>query len=78
MAEIRYLASKPRCCQWIVEGDIKARFDEISHPAPMYRVRRRIGDERVLGLVKAFLKSGILNEDRALRPTTAGTVSQGD
>ncbi|RJQ91107.1 group II intron reverse transcriptase/maturase [Amycolatopsis panacis] len=73
VAEIRYLTSKPRCYEWIVEGDIKACFDEISHPALMERVRARIGDKRVLDLVKAFLKSGILGEDRLLRPTTAGT-----
>ena len=49
-----------------MEGDIKACFDEISHPALMDRVRSRIGDKRVLALVKAFLKSGILGEDREL------------
>jgi RNA-directed DNA polymerase len=73
VAEIRYLTSKPRCYEWIVEGDIKACFDEISHPALMDRVRARIGDKRVLTLVKAFLKSGILGEDRQVRATTAGT-----
>jgi RNA-directed DNA polymerase len=73
VAEIRYLTSKPRCYEWIVEGDIKACFDEISHPALMDRVRARIADKRVLALVKAFLKSGILGEDRRLRPTNAGT-----
>jgi len=59
-----------------VEGDIAACFDEISHPALMNRVRRRIADRRVLDLVKAFLKAGILSEDKVLRETTAGT-SQG-
>ena len=39
----------------------------------MDRVRARIADKRVLALVKAFLKSGILGEDRLLRPTNAGT-----
>src|SRR5256886_10327886 len=73
VAEIRYLTSKPRCYEWIVEGDIKACFDEISHPALMDRVRARIADKRVLALVKAFLKSGILGEDRLLRPANAGT-----
>jgi retron-type reverse transcriptase len=34
-------------------------FDEISHSALMDRVRKRIGDRHVLGLVKAFLKAGI-------------------
>lgn len=73
LAEIRYLTSKPRNYEWIVEGDIEACFDEISHPALMDRVRRRIGDKRVLTLVKAFLKAGILTEEGALRETTAGT-----
>ena len=56
-----------------MEGDIKACFDEISHPALMDRVRARVGDKRVLALVKAFLKAGILGEDRVLRENTAGT-----
>ena len=73
VAEVWYLSSKPRSYEWIVEGDIKACFDEISHPELMDRVRGRIGDKRVLDLVKAFLKSGILGEDKALRKTTAGT-----
>lgn len=57
IAETRYLASHGY--EWVVEGDITACFDEISHPALMDRVRNRIGDKRVLSLVKAFLKSGI-------------------
>ncbi len=73
VAEVWYLTSKPREYEWIVEGDIKACFDEISHPALMCRVGRRVGDSRVLGLVKAFLKAGILGEDKALRETNAGT-----
>ena len=77
VAEVRYLASRPRSYEWIVEGDITACFDEISHPALMARVRDRIGDRRVLGLVKAFLKAGILGEDRLLRDTTAGTPQGG-
>jgi RNA-directed DNA polymerase len=39
----------------------------------MDRVRVRVGDKRVLALVKAFLKAGILGEDRVLRDTSAGT-----
>ncbi len=71
VAEVRFLAS--RSYEWIVEGDIKACFDEIAHPALMDRVRRRVGDKRVLSLVKAFLKAGILGEDSVLRDTSAGT-----
>ena len=71
VAEVRHLTS--RSYEWVVEGDIKACFDEISHSALLDRVRKRIGDKRVLTLIKAFLKAGILGEDRALRETTAGT-----
>src|SRR5216684_4373179 len=71
VAEVHHFTS--RSYEWIVEGDIKACFDEISHPALMARVRARVGDTRVLDLVKAFLKAGILGEDRLLRETTAGT-----
>ena len=71
VAEIRLLTS--RSYEWIVEGDIKACFDEISHSALLERVRARIGDKRVLALVKAFLKAGILGEDRVLRDNHAGT-----
>ncbi len=56
---------------------IKACFDEISHPALLDRVRHRIGDKRVVGLVKAFLKSGILGEDGELRDTTTGAPQGG-
>jgi len=71
VAEVRFFASKKY--EWIVEGGIKACFGEISHSALMDRVRARAGDKRVLGLVKAFLKPGILGEDGQLRDTTAGT-----
>lgn len=73
VAEVRYLASHNRNYEWVVEGDIKACFDEISHVGLMDRVRARVGDKRVLALVKAFLKAGILREDGALENTSAGT-----
>jgi RNA-directed DNA polymerase len=71
VAEVRFLTS--RSYEWVVEGDIKACFDEISQPALLERVRARVEDKRVLALVKAFLKAGILGEDRVLRETSAGT-----
>jgi RNA-directed DNA polymerase len=39
----------------------------------MQRVRRRIGDKRVLALLKAFLKAGVLTEDGRNRETITGT-----
>ena len=75
IAEIRLLASNSY--EWALEGDITACFDEIDHTALMDRVRHRIGDKRVLGLVKAFLKAGILSEDGAERDNDTGTPQGG-
>jgi RNA-directed DNA polymerase len=77
IAEIHYLASPTRNYEWVFEADIKACFDEIDHSALMGQVRRRIGDKRILGLVKAFLKSGILSEDGMDRATITGTPQGG-
>ncbi len=63
--------------EWVLEGDIKSCFDEIDHTALMGRVRDRIGDKRVLRLVKAFLKAGILGEDQVMRDTVTGTPQGG-
>lgn len=71
VAEIRHMTF--RSFEWVVEGDITACFDEIAHPPLMDRVRKRVGDKRVLALVKAFLKAGILTEDRTVRATSTGT-----
>jgi len=75
VAEVRLFTA--RSYKWIMEGDIRSCFDEISHPALMGWVRARVGDKRVLSLVKAFLKAGILDEDHELRATDAGTPQGG-
>jgi len=75
IAEIHMFTS--RSYEWVLEGDIKACFDEIDHTALMDRVRLRVGDKRVLRLVKAFLRAGVLSEDGARRSTMTGTPQGG-
>jgi RNA-directed DNA polymerase len=75
VAEVRYLTA--RTYEWVVEGDIEACFDEISHTGLVDRVRDRIGDKRVVALVKAFLKAGILVEDGAVQESRTGTPQGG-
>jgi RNA-directed DNA polymerase len=75
IAEIHFFAS--RSYEWVLEADITACFDEIDHTALLDRVRRRVGDKRVLALVKAFLKAGVLGEDGAERDTITGTPQGG-
>ena len=75
IAEIHMFATQGYT--WVLEGDITACFDEIDHTALMGRVRHRIGDKRVLRLVKAFLKAGVLSEDQVTRDTKSGTPQGG-
>ena len=75
IAEIQMLAT--RGYTWVLEADIAACFDEISHTGLMGRVRGRIGDKRVIRLVKAFLRSGVLSEDGVTRDTKMGTPQGG-
>jgi RNA-directed DNA polymerase len=75
IAEIRLLASTSY--EWVLDGDIEACFDSLSHSATLDRVRLRIADKRVLALIKAFLKAGILTEDGARRDTITGTPQGG-
>ena len=75
LAEIHLLAS--HAYEWVVEGDIEACFDTIDHTALLQRMRRRVGDKRVLGLVRAFCKAGILTEAGQVQDTITGTPQGG-
>ena len=75
IAEIHLLAS--HSYEWVVDADIEACFDEISHVGLMDRVRARVGDKRVLGLVKAFLKAGVLTTEGTEQETITGTPQGG-
>ena len=75
IAEIHHFGT--RGYQWVLEADIKACFDEISHTALMDRLRVRIKDKRVCALVKAFLKSGIFTEFGDREESLTGTPQGG-
>lgn len=75
IAEIHLFGTKGY--RWVLDADIEACFDSIGHAALMDRVRRRIKDKRVLALVKAFLKAGVLTELGARRDTNTGTPQGG-
>lgn len=77
IAEIHHLNSGNISYGMVLEGDIEACFDNIDHTALMDRVRRRIGDKRVLRLVKAFLKAGVLSENAGEKNMSTGTPQGG-
>jgi RNA-directed DNA polymerase len=63
--------------RWVLDADIEACFDSIDHTALMDRMRRRVKDKRVLALVKAFLKAGVLTEGGNREDTHTGTPQGG-
>ena len=75
IAEIHYYGTHGY--RWVLDADIEAAFDNVSHPAVMDRVRARVKDKRVLALVKAFLKAGVLTELGEHRDTFTGTPQGG-
>jgi len=75
IAEIHLMAT--HSYEWVLEADIEACFDEIDHPALLGRVRNRVGDKRVVALVRSFLRSGVLSEDGVTRSTRTGTPQGG-
>jgi RNA-directed DNA polymerase len=45
----------------VVDADLKAYFDSIPHERLLRAVRRRVADRRMLALIGAFLKAGVLD-----------------
>jgi len=57
---------------WILDADIKGFFDNIDHQRLMEFLEHRIGDRRILRLIRKWLKAGII-EDGEWSDTTQGT-----
>jgi group II intron reverse transcriptase/maturase len=60
----------------VLDADLKSYFDSIPQGTLMKLVQRRISDRRVLGLIKAWLKCGVM-EDGELRKQVTGTPQGG-
>jgi RNA-directed DNA polymerase len=57
---------------WILDADIKGFFDNISHDWLIRFAEHRIGDRRVLRLIRKWLKAGVV-EEGVWQPVTKGT-----
>lgn len=75
VTEIQHMASNGYT--QVLEADIKACFDEIDHTALMDRIRGRIADKRLLTLVKAFLKAGVMTQTGGREQSLTGTPQGG-
>ena len=57
---------------WILDADIRSFFDTISHDWLVRFVEHRIGDRRIIRLLRKWLQAGVLEDGRVIE-TVAGT-----
>jgi len=62
--------------RWVVDLDLEKFFDRVNHDVLMARVRRRVKDRRVLGLINRYLQAGSM-EGGVVSPRTEGTPQGG-
>ncbi|MCK4621733.1 MAG: group II intron reverse transcriptase/maturase, partial [Desulfuromonadales bacterium] len=67
-----YVAITQRKVGWILDADIKGFYDNINHEWLMKFVEHRIADNRVLRLIRKFLRAGV-SEDGKWSKTEVGT-----
>jgi retron-type reverse transcriptase len=60
----------------VVDLDLEKFFDRVNHDGLMARVAARLSDKRVLRLIRAFLKAGVM-EDGLVSPVDEGTPQGG-
>ena len=69
----RYLEEGHR---WVVDIDLEKFFDRVHHDRLMARLTRRVSDKRVLQLIRAFLRAGVM-EGGLVSPSEEGTPQGG-
>jgi len=69
----RYIAAGYR---WCVDLDLEKFFDRVSHDKLMARMKARVGDQRMLKLIRAFLRAGVM-EGGLVSPVDEGTPQGG-
>jgi len=63
---------KSQNVNWILDADISSFFDEIDHDWMLKFLEHRIADRRMLGLIRKWLKAGVM-EDGCRVAATKGT-----
>jgi RNA-directed DNA polymerase len=62
--------------RWCVDLDLEKFFDRVSHDKLMARIETRVSDRRMLKLIRAFLKAGVM-EGGLVSPVDEGTPQGG-
>ena len=61
---------------WVLEADLKNYFGSLDHDWVLQFVQHRMGDPRLISLIRRWLKAGIL-EDGVVTPSEMGTPQGG-
>jgi RNA-directed DNA polymerase len=69
----QYIAAGYR---WVVDLDLEKFFDRVNHDKLMARIAERIGDKRLLKLIRAFLRAGVM-AGGLVSPVDEGTPQGG-
>lgn len=62
--------------EWVVDIDLEKFFDKINHDRLMQRLSKGIGDKRLLRLIRAYLKAGMM-DDGLIEQRISGTPQGG-
>lgn len=62
--------------RWVVDLDLEKFFDTVNHEVLLHRVKLRVKDDRVIRLIRQFLKSGV-SIAGVHQPTHKGTPQGG-
>ena len=60
-------------CTWVVESDISGFFDNVSHDWMLTMLERRVKDRALLGLIRKWLRAGVLLQDGTVEYPECGT-----
>src|SRR6202046_1866077 len=61
---------------WCVDLDLEKFFDRVNHDKLMGQIAKRVGDKRLLKLIRAFLNAGVM-ENGLVSPSVEGTPQGG-
>jgi RNA-directed DNA polymerase len=62
--------------RWVVDLDLEKFFDQVNHDKLMAKLAKRISDQRLLKLILAFLRAGVM-ADGLVSPADKGTPQGG-